>query len=95
MATLAEIHLEPGGVIAWVIVGLIAGFLAGRVMRGRGYGLVGDMVVGLVGAVIGGFVFGLLVTGDYGLLGSIVVAFLGACLLIWVMRQFVAGRSYD
>jgi uncharacterized membrane protein YeaQ/YmgE (transglycosylase-associated protein family) len=94
MATFAQIHMEPGGLIAWLIVGLVAGFLAGRVMRGSGYGVFGDIVVGLVGAVIGGFLYGQVVTGDYGLLGSIVVAFLGACLLIWVVRQFAPGRSY-
>jgi uncharacterized membrane protein YeaQ/YmgE (transglycosylase-associated protein family) len=93
MAMFAQINLEPGGLIAWVIIGLIAGFLAGRVMQGGGYGLVGDLVVGLVGAVVGGFLFGQLVTGDYGLVGSIVVAFLGACLLIWVVRQIAPGQA--
>ena len=94
MAMFAEINLEPGGLIAWLVVGLVAGFLAGRVMRGSGYGLVGDLVVGLVGALIGGFLFGQFVTGTYALVGSIVVAFLGACLLIWVVRQLAPGRSY-
>src|SRR6478735_7176971 len=95
MATFAQIYLEPGGVIAWFVVGLLAGFLAGRVMRGGGYGLVGDLVVGLVGALVGGFVFGQVVTGDYGLVGSIVVAFLGACMLIWVVRQVAPGPASD
>jgi uncharacterized membrane protein YeaQ/YmgE (transglycosylase-associated protein family) len=94
MATFAAITLDPGGIVAWVIVGLIAGFLAGRVMTGGGYGLVGDLVVGLVGALIGGFLFGQFVTGTYAFVGSIVVAFLGACLLIWVVRQITLGRSY-
>lgn len=94
MELFAQITLEPGGVIAWLVVGLVAGFLASRVMGAGGYGLIGDIVVGLVGAVIGGFAFGQLVTGDYGLVGSIMVAFLGACLLIWVVRQVVPGRSY-
>ena len=94
MATFAEITLDPGGVVAWVIVGLVAGFLAGRVMTGGGYGLAGDIVVGLVGALIGGFLFGQFVTGTYAFVGSVVVAFLGACLLIWVARQLTPGRSY-
>jgi uncharacterized membrane protein YeaQ/YmgE (transglycosylase-associated protein family) len=94
MAMFAQINLEPGGVIAWLVVGLVAGFLAGRVMQGGGYGLVGDLAVGLVGALIGGFLFGQFVTGTYALVGSIVVAFLGACLLIWVVRQLAPGRSY-
>jgi uncharacterized membrane protein YeaQ/YmgE (transglycosylase-associated protein family) len=94
MSMFAQIYLEPGGIIAWLIVGLVAGFLAGKVMRGIGYGLVGDIIVGVVGAFIGGFVFGLAVNGDYGLLGSIVVAFLGACLLIWVVRRLAPGPAY-
>lgn len=94
MAVFAEIVLEPGGVIAWLVVGLIAGALAGRVMQGGGFGLVGDIVVGLVGALIGGFLFGQLVTGSYAFLGSIAVAFLGACVLIWVVRQLAPARSY-
>jgi len=94
MAAFAQIQLDPGGLIAWLVVGLIAGFLAGRVMRGGGYGLVGDIVVGLVGAVLGGFLFGQLVVTEYGFAGSIVVAFLGACLLIWVVRMIAPGRSY-
>lgn len=94
MSVFADLNLEPGGVIAWLVVGLIAGFLAGRVMRGSGYGLVGDLVVGLVGAVIGGLLSGMFITGTYGFAGSILVAFLGACLLIWVLRQFASRRAY-
>jgi len=76
----------------WLLIGLIAGWLAGVVMKGGGYGLVGDIVVGIVGAVIGGFVFNLLGIGAYGLIGSIVVAFVGAVLLIAVARA-LPGRS--
>ncbi len=94
MAMFAQINLDSGGLIAWIIVGLLAGFLAGRVMQGGGYGLVGDIVVGLVGALLGGFLFGQFVTTEYGLVGSIFVAFLGACLLIWVLRMIAPGRSY-
>ena len=94
MATFAAIHLDPGGVIAWLVVGLIAGFLAGQFMRGGGYGLVGDIVVGLVGAVLAGVLFGQFVTGEYQFAGSIAVSFLGACVLIWVVRMIAPGRSY-
>lgn len=88
----AEIQLAPGGIIAWLIVGLIAGFLASRVMGAGGYGLIGDIVVGLIGAFVGGLVFGMVVVGDYGLIGSIGVAFIGACLLIWVLRLISPSR---
>ena len=76
MSLFAGMVLEPGGIIAWLVVGLIAGFLASRVMGSGGYGLLGDIVVGLVGAFIGGIVCGMLVVGDYGFIGSIVVAFI-------------------
>lgn len=49
MGVFAEIILQPGGVIAWLVVGVVAGFLAGKVMRGAGYGLIGDIVTGLIG----------------------------------------------
>jgi uncharacterized membrane protein YeaQ/YmgE (transglycosylase-associated protein family) len=91
MVTFADILLTPSGVIVWLLVGLIAGWLAGQVMKGGGYGVVGDIVVGLIGAVLGGLLFGMIGTGDAGLLGSILVAFLGACILIAVLR-FVSGR---
>ena len=92
MSMFATIVLEPGGVIAWLFVGLIAGFLASRVMGAGGYGLVGDIVVGLIGAFVGGFIGGMVVTGEYGLVGSIVVAFVGACALIWIVRMVAPSR---
>jgi uncharacterized membrane protein YeaQ/YmgE (transglycosylase-associated protein family) len=93
MVMFAEIVLSPGGIIAWLVVGLIAGFLAGQVMKGGGYGVIGDIVVGLVGALIGGFLFGMLVTGDAGFIGSIVVAFIGACILIAIVRAIAPSRT--
>ena len=84
---LADISLES--LIWWLIVGLIAGFLASIVMRGGGYGIVGDIVVGLIGAFIGGWLFSLLgVSSGGSLLGSIIVAFIGACILIFLLRAF-------
>jgi uncharacterized membrane protein YeaQ/YmgE (transglycosylase-associated protein family) len=93
MSTFAEIVLDPGGTVAWLAVGIIAGLLAGKVIKGSGYGLIGDLVVGLVGALVGGFLFGLLVGGTAGFVGSIVVAFLGACALIWLVRALASGRT--
>ncbi len=77
----------------WIVVGLIAGFLAGLVMRGGGFGIVGDIVVGILGAIIGGFVAGLLGLGASGFVGSIIIAFLGACLLIALLRAFSGGYT--
>ncbi len=86
--------LEPGGLLAWLVVGLVAGFLASMVMRGGGYGIVGDIVVGIVGAFIGGLLMNLLApSADFGFWGSIVVAFIGACILIALLRAISHGRS--
>jgi uncharacterized membrane protein YeaQ/YmgE (transglycosylase-associated protein family) len=88
----AAIVLTPGGVIAWLAVGLIAGWLAGMVMKGGGYGLLGDIVVGLIGSFLGGLLMGFFVQGPAGFWGSIVVAFIGACVLITLVRV-ISGRS--
>ena len=85
--------LEPGGILAWLIVGLVAGFLAGQVMKGGGYGLIGDIVMGIIGAFVGGFLFSFLMPGsEVGLIGSIVVAFIGAVVFIAIVRA-LPGRS--
>jgi len=81
--------------ITWLIVGLIAGWLAGIVARGGGYGLLGDIIVGVVGALLGGFLTGRLLGVDYVTgfnLTTIVVAFVGALILIAVLRLFRGGR---
>jgi len=76
----------------WVIVGLVAGFLASLVMRGGGYGIVGDIIVGIVGALIGGFIMNLLGFSTGGnIIWSIVVAFIGACILIAILRAVGRG----
>ncbi|HEY4028269.1 MAG TPA: GlsB/YeaQ/YmgE family stress response membrane protein [Candidatus Dormibacteraeota bacterium] len=86
--------LNPGGVIAWIIVGLIAGWAASRVMKGGvGYGIIGDLVVGLIGALIGGFVIGLFFHGSVGVIGSIIVAFIGAVILLAIVRAVSGGRT--
>jgi len=70
-----------------ILVGLIAGWLAGQVMKGGGYGPLVDIVLGLVGGIIGGGVFNLLgVWPGGGLIGSIIVSFVGAVILIWLTR---------
>jgi uncharacterized membrane protein YeaQ/YmgE (transglycosylase-associated protein family) len=83
---IAHVVLTPGGVISWLLVGLISGWLAGLFMRGFGYGMVLDIVVGLIGAFVGGVVASLFVQGTAGFWGSVLISFLGACLCIAVMR---------
>ena len=78
--------------IWWIIVGLIAGWAAGKIMRGAGYGPAVDIILGMVGAVVGGWIFNAL--GIYpggGILGSVVVAIIGAMLLIWLSRLLKKG----
>ncbi len=71
---------------------MIAGWLAGQVM-GEGFGLLGDLILGLVGALIGGFIVGAFVVGTVGVIGSIVVAFIGAVILLWLVRLFSGTRT--
>ena len=79
--------LEPGGIIAWIVVGLIAGWLTGKVLKGRGYGAFRDIILGIVGAFIGGMVMSLFgVQGQAGFMGSIMIAFAGATILVAVVR---------
>ena len=80
------------GLLWWIIVGLIAGALAGMVMRGGGFGIVGDVVVGILGAIIGGFLAGLLGIGSSNIIVSIIIAFIGACILIAILRA-VSGSG--
>jgi uncharacterized membrane protein YeaQ/YmgE (transglycosylase-associated protein family) len=87
--------LQPGGLLVWLLVGLIAGWAAGQFMKGSGFGLVGDIVVGIIGAFIGGTLFGFLMPGaTVGLLGSIVVAFVGAVVLIALLRALSTRRGF-
>ncbi len=92
-SAVANIALEPGGIIGWILVGLIAGALASRVVQGRGMGCLGDLIVGVVGAFIGAFVVGLVIpTGaQYEFIGTLIVAFIGAVILLLIIK-LVTGR---
>lgn len=89
---LADVSLST--VIWWLVVGLIAGFLASVVMRGGGYGIVGDIIIGIVGAILGGFLAGLLGIGASGFVGTIIIAFIGACILIAILRAVSTRYPY-
>ena len=83
------------GILAWIVVGLIAGWLAGKVTKGSGFGLIGDIILGIIGALVGGFLAGSLfglgdvITGIN--LTTLVVAFLGAVLVVFV-AGLLGGR---
>jgi len=71
--------------ILFVLIGAIAGWLAGQIMKGRGFGVVGNIVVGVVGAFLGGFVFRLLGFAAFGLLAQLITATVGAIILLWIV----------
>jgi len=84
------------GLIAWIIIGVVAGWLTGKLMRGEGFGFFVDMIVGLVGALVGGFLSSHLGAGgvnDHGLVGSIVIATIGAVVLTFLLRLVSGNRT--
>ncbi len=82
-------------ILTWLIVGLIAGVLASLVMGGTGYGLIGDIVIGIVGAFVGGWLFRTLGVASPigGIAGVILVAFIGAVVLLFVIRLVRRGSA--
>lgn len=73
--------------ISILVIGALAGWLAGQLMRGGGFGLLGDIVVGIVGSLIGGFIFGILGIYAYGFIGRLIMATLGAVALLYLVRK--------
>jgi uncharacterized membrane protein YeaQ/YmgE (transglycosylase-associated protein family) len=81
------VDMSLESLIWFLLIGLIAGWLAGKFMRGGGFGVVGDMIVGVIGALIGGWLFGRLGVGiGGGIIGAIIVAFIGAVILLFLLR---------
>jgi uncharacterized membrane protein YeaQ/YmgE (transglycosylase-associated protein family) len=76
-----------------ICVGIIAGFLAGKIMKGAGYGILVDLLLGLVGGVIGGWLFGMLGIGGGGIIWSILVATVGAVILVWLVHMIKGNSS--
>jgi uncharacterized membrane protein YeaQ/YmgE (transglycosylase-associated protein family) len=82
------------GIIAWLFVGLIAGWLTGKIMGGGGRGVAMDIIIGLIGALAGGFIVSLFgLRSEGGFLYSILVAVLGAVVLTWVYRKVTARTA--
>ena len=69
----------------FLIIGAVAGWLAGQIMKGKGFGLIGNLIVGVIGAIIGGFVFDSLEINTYGIIGSLIAALVGAIILLWII----------
>lgn len=81
-------------IIWWIIVGLIAGFITGKLMKGSGFGTIMDIVVGIAGAIAGGFIMRALgFAGQGGLIYTVLVAVVGAVILTLILRLVTGGRS--
>jgi len=69
-----------------IVIGILAGWLAGKIMRGKGFGLVVDLLLGIVGAILGGRIFALVGLAAFGLIGRLIVSLVGALLFLWLVR---------
>ena len=81
-------------IIWWIIVGLIAGFITGKLMKGSGFGALGDIVIGIIGAIVGGFIMQKLgYSGQGGMIYTIFVAVIGAVILTFLLRLITGKRA--
>ena len=77
--------MDIKNLIITLLIGALAGWLAGKIMKGKGFGAIGNMVIGILGAVLGGFLFGLLGISAGGFIGSLITATVGAIVLLYVV----------
>ena len=83
--------MSTENVLLFLVIGVVAGFLAGKIMKGAGFGLVGDLIVGVIGSFIGVWVFGLLGIVSGGILGMLIASVVGALLLLYIIRLAKRG----
>lgn len=89
------IGVASRGILGWIVIGLLAGWIAGHLSRGRGFGCIVDVILGLIGAVIGGWIFTRLGISVMGFWGSLAAATVGAILLVLIARLFAGGSRYS
>jgi len=87
------VGVSTNGLISWIIIGLIAGWVAGKISRGQGFGCIVNIILGLVGAVVGGWIFSKLGILMWGFWGSLAAATVGAVVLVAIARLFAGGGS--
>ena len=87
------VWFQTHGVVSWLLLGLVAGWLAGKIARGRGFGCIADIVLGLIGSYIGGWIFVKLGIFGGGFLYSLAAATLGAVILVSIAHLFVGGNE--
>ena len=81
-------------IIWWIIVGLIAGWITGKIMKGSGYGAIGDIIIGIIGAIIGGFIMrAACFAGRAAVIYTIIVAVIGAVILTLIIRLFTGRKT--
>ena len=78
--------MDLTSLIIWIIIGAVAGWLAGKIMKGGGFGLLGNIIIGIIGAFIGGLIFGLLGITAGGIIGSIIMATICAIVLLYIVK---------
>lgn len=83
-----NIKLKAMGFLWYIIIGIAAGFLTGKIMRGGGFGVIINLILGIAGGVLGGWVFGLLGIAASGIIGSLITATVGAILMLWIASLF-------
>src|SRR5438445_1715838 len=89
-----RVWFESHGFVSWLLLGLVAGWLAGKIARGRGFGCIADIVLGLIGSYIGGWVFTKLGIFGGGFLYSLAAATLGAVILVSIAHLFAGGNNH-
>jgi len=88
------VHFAVFDLLTWLIIGALAGFLATTLVRGKGYGCFGNTVIGLIGAVIGGYLASFLhITGVFQFWGSLGIAFVGACILVFILQALKGDKK--
>ena len=83
--------MSTENLILFLVIGIVAGFLAGKIMKGAGFGLLGDLIVGVIGSFVGVWVFGLLGISSGGILGLLIAAVVGALILLYIIRLAKKG----
>src|SRR5690606_34264670 len=78
-------YMDIISLLIFLAVGALVGWIAGLIVKGRGFGVIGNIIVGIVGSVLGGFLFGLIGITTGGLLGSIIMATIGAVILLYII----------
>ena len=71
--------------LLWIVIGAVAGWVAGRIMQGGGFGILGNIMVGIIGSIVGGWAFGVFGIAWGGIIGSLVTAVVGAVILLWIV----------